>query len=377
MLEKWTQFQKKVARMWDPKMEEYGFYSRDNYELMQAYRLYTLALAREPDMAAMNRLREYKGLSLQASWTLAAAYAAAGKPEVAKTISSGRSTQVRAYQELSYTYGSALRDRAMILEALVLMGEREKAASLVKYISDELSSSRWCSTQEISYSLLAIGKYAGKAGARSKLAFTYQLPDGKSVNAGSNQPVMQIRIPADGKGQQKVTVKNTGQGTLFARAIRSGQPLAGQETAGANDLRLEVLYKDMQGAIIDPAAIPQGTDFVAEVRITHPGARPIRYQELALSQVFPGGWEITNTRMDNIEAFPQAARPDYQDIRDDRVNTFFGLNERQTETYRVQLNAAYQGRFYLPAVSCEAMYDNSISARTPGRWVEVTAPREI
>ena len=40
------------------------------------------------------------------------------------------------------------------------------------------------------------------------------------------------------------------------------------------------------------------------------------------------------------------------------------------------LNAAYQGRFYLPAVSCEAMYDNSIFARVPGQWVEVVKPGE-
>ncbi|MCB0607912.1 MAG: hypothetical protein KDD12_09365, partial [Lewinella sp.] len=62
----------------------------------------------------------------------------------------------------------------------------------------------------------------------------------------------------------------------------------------------------------------------------------------------------------------------YQDFRDDRVYTFFDLPQNKTQVYRVQLNAAYQGRFYLPAVSCEAMYDNSINARTAGRWVEVS-----
>ncbi|MCB9264686.1 MAG: hypothetical protein H6558_06660 [Lewinellaceae bacterium] len=377
MLEKWTQFQKKVARMWDPKMEEYGFFSRNNYELMQAYRLYTLALAQEPDLAAMNRLREYKGLTLQASWTLAAAYAAAGKPEAAKAITANLGTDVPEYRELSYTYGSTLRDKAMILETLLMMGEREKAAPLVKYISEELSSRRWCSTQSLSFSLMAIGKYVGKGGAQNKLAFTYQLQNGKTVNAGSNQPVMQIQIPLEGQSSRKVMVKNTGEGTLFTRIIRTGQPVAGAETASANDLKIEVAYRNMEGGLIDPSALPQGADFIAEVRVTHPGSRPIRYQELALNQIFPSGWEIINTRMDNIEAFAQPDRPDYQDIRDDRVNTFFDLAEGDSEIYRVQLNAAYQGRFYLPATSCEAMYDNSINARVPGRWVEVTAPREI
>ena len=43
-----------------------------------------------------------------------------------------------------------------------------------------------------------------------------------------------------------------------------------------------------------------------------------------------------------------------------------GSNEQQ-----VLLNAAYLGKFYLPAVNCEAMYNNSIYARTIGKWIEV------
>ena len=35
------------------------------------------------------------------------------------------------------------------------------------------------------------------------------------------------------------------------------------------------------------------------------------------------------------------------------------------------LMATYLGRFYRPATVCEAMYDNTITARVPGGWVEV------
>ncbi|MEO6040176.1 MAG: hypothetical protein ABIQ93_17310, partial [Saprospiraceae bacterium] len=65
---------------------------------------------------------------------------------------------------------------------------------------------------------------------------------------------------------------------------------------------------------------------------------------------------------------------DYQDVRDDRVFTYFDLpdkNNKETRVYRVQLNAAYAGRYYLPTVGCEAMYDKRIRASTPGKWVEV------
>jgi uncharacterized protein YfaS (alpha-2-macroglobulin family) len=60
-----------------------------------------------------------------------------------------------------------------------------------------------------------------------------------------------------------------------------------------------------------------------------------------------------------------------QDVRDDRVNTFFDLEPGLSKTFRVMVMATYLGRFYLPSTICEAMYDNSISARVPGSWVEV------
>jgi uncharacterized protein YfaS (alpha-2-macroglobulin family) len=94
------------------------------------------------------------------------------------------------------------------------------------------------------------------------------------------------------------------------------------------------------------------------------------YQELALAQVFPSGWEIINTRMGDLSTGTQSGF-DYQDFRDDRVNTFFDLSENQTKVFRVQLNAAYPGKYYLPATSCSAMYDESVSASVKGQWVSV------
>ena len=86
---------------------------------------------------------------------------------------------------------------------------------------------------------------------------------------------------------------------------------------------MQVAYKTMNGLPLDPSNIPQGTDFIAEVSITHPGVRPILYEELALSQVFPSGWEIINSRMDGFENFKNTSKPEYRDFRDDRVHTFF------------------------------------------------------
>lgn len=377
LLNRWINFQKKVAKRWDPSERHYSYYNRESHQLDQAYRLYTLALAKEPDLAAMNRLRETSNLSLQTKWRLAATYAQAGKPEVARELIKSLSTEVPEYQELSYTFGSELRDRAMILETLNLLGDKEDAAAIVKYISDNLSSTSWYNTQAIAYSLLAIGKFVGAGEVERGLDFAYQLGSRNSVNAGSKHPLMQIDVPVDESAARRVSVKNNTNGVLFARLILQGQPLTGEETAAASNLKLSTTFKNLKGEAIDPSTITQGMDFIAEVKVTHPGTRGIPYKEMALDQIFPSGWEILNTRMDQVQNFTQESPVNYQDYRDDRVHTFFDIAESKTHTYRVQLNAAYQGRFYLPAVSCSAMYDNSIYARAPGQWVQVVGRGEI
>ena len=92
---------------------------------------------------------------------------------------------------------------------------------------------------------------------------------------------------------------------------------------------------------------------------------------MALSQIFPSGWEILNSRMDNTDNSAKSSVPRYQDIRDDRVYTYYTLRASETKTFRIYLNASYYGTFYLPAVYTEAMYDASISARIAGKWVNV------
>ncbi len=373
LLQRLLQFQKEKARSWDPASSGADDYQPGNHGLQQAYRLYTLALAQQPDFAAMNRLREYDGLSVPGKWRLAAAYALSGKPEIARDFTRAAGTEVADYQEMSYTFGSGLRDQAMILETLVLLEQMEEAAQLVRELSEALSAERWLSTQETSFSLLAIAKFAGNSKVGEGLAFRYS-EGGQPVNAGSQRPVMQIALnPQQGRAE----VENTSKGILFARLIRSGKPAVGGTSAAANQLQVEVSYQTTDGRALQPQSLPQGTDFVAKVRVQHPGKRNRRYQELALEQIFPSGWEIINTRMDNLSAGLNNSPYEYQDIRDDRVHTFFDLRPGETRTYFVQLNAAYEGRFYLPPTACEAMYDQSVNANTAGTWVEVGPPRSM
>ncbi len=370
MLESWTAAQKKAAQKWvapDPKGVNEGW-SVTSAELSQAYRLYTLSLAKSSDIAAMNALRERKALSNEARWRLAAAYALAGKSEVAKQLVIGASTTVAKYRELSYTFGSELRDQAMILETLSLIGDKAKGIIVAQEVARQLSSGDWYGTQSVAYGLLAMAKFVGDNKIGDGFAFQYTI-NGKVGTMNSKSPITQIELPAN--GANNLTVKSLSKQQLFVRVIQKGQPATGETTNAASNLQMEVQYKNMKGEPLNIALIKQGTDFVAEVSVTNVGALGRNYREMALSQVFPSGWEINNVRMDNLQTFSNTSIADYQNFRDDRVYTYFDLPRGRTQTYRVKLNAAYIGKFYLPTTLCEAMYDNSISARQAGQWVEV------
>ena len=373
MINSWIKFQKRTAKKW--RYKEGGFSDHGNYnyqDLMQAYRLYTLALAGEAELGAMNRMKEHQKISDQAKWRLAAAYAVLGKTNVAEEMVANLSTSVKDYRELSHTYGSGLRDQAMLLETLHYLKDDGKSAKVLKNISKSMTSGNWYSTQTTAYSLLAVAKVVGNsADASGGFKFDYQIGNDAVINVGSNKPITNILIPIEEKRGESLKIINQHGAVLFANLIKSGQSIMGEEEKKMEDLNMSVKYLDMQGKTIDVSRIEQGTDFIAQVSINNPDSRAMDYDEMALTQVFPSGWEIHNTRMSEVSSIENADIPEYQDIRDDRVYTYFDLDRKEKLTFMVQLNAAYAGSYYLPTLSCEAMYDNSISARIPGKWVEV------
>lgn len=366
LLKRWKKYQKDKSQNWR-KHEQYS-----SSELTQAYRLYTLALAGEADLAAMNRLREVNELPSIAGWMLAAAYAKAGQPEAAKKVIANLPTIVKPYQELAFSYGSDLRDKAIILETLLLLNERTKAFDLLKDMATSLNNdSYWMSTQTVAWCLKAVGAFAG-AEQKGEMKFSYTY-NGKSVSAGTGLSLAQVNLPVAGTAAGSLKLTNEGKGVLFVRVVSEGTPARGQEEDAANNLFIDASYMDTNGNAIDPASVEQGKEMIVSVTVSNPGTRGM-YRNLALKQIFPSGWEINNLRLEGTEDRLSSDKPTYQDVRDDRVYTYFDLGASQKKTFKVLVTASYAGSYYLPAVSCEAMYDHSIYARQKGQVVQVTKP---
>ncbi len=365
VLQQWRSYQRKKALAWN--VTEAPWYGTD---LTQAYRLYLLALAKAPEIGAMNRLKEFKFLSPEAKWRLAAAYNLTGQNQVALQLISGLPIDLPARKDPGFTYGSDLRDEAMILETLTLMGRRTEAYQVLKNVAARLSQDYWYSTQTTAYSLIAIAKFSGEDNGKARIDAAATI-NGKGSDINTRSSVSQSNIALAG-GKGKVQLKNNGKNVLYVRVINEGKPIQGQPIIATNDpntLQVSAVYLNSSGQPIELAQLKQGTDFVAKVTIRNPSVR--NYTEMALSQVFPSGWEILNTRMYNSEGAFKSSESEYMDIRDDRVYHYFDIPGGQTLTYSVQLNAAYLGKFDWPGVYAEAMYDRSISGGVTGKWVEV------
>ena len=319
--------------------------------LTQAYAQYVLALNNMADRGAMNRLREKAAdLKNDVKWMLAAAYALDGNRKVAEELTaqggSGQTGKVDPYDD---TYNSSERQMAVVLMTQTLLGKREEAFRTALKMSDILKKEKWLSTQSTAWMLSTLSNFivSGQTGIDAK-AGKESIRTDKSF----------VSMPLT----EETGVTNNGKESLYAVVSQRYNPAKGEETEAADNIRIAVRYTDMDGKAVDPKSIRASTDFYAVVTVSNISGYE-KYTNLALTHIVPAGWEITSGR--------DLSSVTYQDIRDDRVLSYFDLKRGESKEIPVKLTATYKGRYYLPSIYCEAMYDNSVRALKKGEWIEV------
>jgi uncharacterized protein YfaS (alpha-2-macroglobulin family) len=341
-----------------------GWASRDGNQAEQAYRLYTLALAGEADLGSMNRLRERQEISQLARWRLAAAYWYAGQRDTARRLTANQGLTVADYREYGGTFGSAFRDKTVILETLVLLGgEDADAKALFEETANALSSAAWLSTQETAGALRSAMLFMqGSAGSKAQeLNVEYSLA-GNNGSAVFSSQVVQADLGNPTGTTGNFTVRNRSSAPVYARIGVRGLPEEGKEDALSRGLSLEVEYRNASmGAVLDPAALTTGEDMEISVKVTN--TRRVKVENIALVHQLPASWEIINER---IGGGGSSSSFSYQDIRDDRVMTYFDLDSGASKTIRLRVNKTYGGSYFRPAIHAYAMYDESVAALIPG-----------
>ena len=362
-LNKWTAYQRATASAWRYQ-PQYRYTAND-----QAYRLFTMALAGAPDKGAMNRMREVADLPSLARWFLAAAYATTGRPEVAQGLIDVRNLKTEE-EYRSYYYGSALRDQSIILYTLTTIGNTDEALELLKEVAASLSNDSWYSTQTTAWGLFAYMNFSKKMkGDNSKpLKVSFDF-NGKTEKLTAEEGgIMRNLSPV---ASNRLIIENESEKPVFVTFTEQGVPVAADMTVTENNLGMKVEYMDMEQKPVDVSSLQQGTSFMMTVSVTNTTFRQIR--NLALTKMVPSGWEIQNTRLFEAGLPFKESGYDYRDFRDDRVYTYFSLTPGETKKFFIILTASYRGTYSMPATVCEAMYDEGVTARRPGREVVVTA----
>ncbi len=364
----WIKRQLSLAREWNKKKPAYD-------DQNQAYRLFALAQYDQQVVALCNRFFEDSKPNRLTDNLIAGAYSHLGYPELAKhaLARAQGAHQPTAYGYRNPTFGSELRDQALMLNTYIEMKDTLLAATILQKIAESYKHTSWMSTQTKGQLLAAIAKYKIHFVRSKSIPYSITWNGDQKSYATEVQNMAYDFIPKS--ATNTITIKNEGNQALMVHYNYERKPIALVQTASSKNLKLNNTFEDEQGQRINPSELKQGTDFYMLTTITNPGSLGY-YENMALIQEIPHGWKIHNERLDEIMSEDddpsQTDNPiTYQDIRDDRIMSYFDIASGQKITLRTKLTTTFAGDFFLPPSTCEAMYSNDIYARTSGQKIKV------
>jgi len=341
----------------------------------QTYTLFLLSLAGKPDIGTMNLVREnhLDDLDPLSRKLLAGTYFLAGQKDAAEKVAKHMTTEITSYRESAGTYGSALRDQCLMAYISQIMGERTEAMQLMRSIAHQFKPQEWYSTQENAFALIAICEiYGDKNLIGSSRSFSMEFQDGKTRNYELQG--YQISMDISDYFDKPIKIKTDKPDPLYVSLFEEGIPVEDIVKTGQKGLELTRNFYDDQGNPIPLESISQGDQFWVRYQVRSTAGQPLK--ELALSSIFPSGWEIVNTRMVQGSLPPwisniSVSDSKYMDIRDDRVNWFFDLNSNTEANFIIKCNATFAGAFRLPPVTVEPMYSPDFYARIESGTITV------
>jgi uncharacterized protein YfaS (alpha-2-macroglobulin family) len=239
-------------------------------------------------------------------------------------------------------------------------------------VSAALGGRRYLSTHEAGYGLLAIGTYLETAWNRDADVRGRLEVAGTARALTFDRKGKSVTFDLSDDMGRTLSIHSDSDLPLYAAFEWQGIPVVGPTEAEAKNLGLSVRWLDEDGGEVDPTRLPQGTVLWCHLRVERANRT---VENIALTQIFPSGWEIEATRLRD-EALPMWAESfqmgweTYMDIRDDRVMWFFDLGHQPLD-FLVKLLTVTRGEYILAPSYIEAMYDHNFRALVPGQTVEV------
>ena len=320
------------------------------------YAHFVLALASKPNKSGMNYYRgKEEFLSYDSKYMLAMAYALIGDKNSAKKLVPKDYGNEEPIAQTGGDFSSKFRNQVLALYVLVTADpDNLQITKMVKSLSDRFRTQKYLNTQERSFGLMALGKYSVNLKRSSKEAKV--LVDGKLI-AESTNGELQLK-GKDLKGE-KVEIKTSGEGDLYYFASAEGISESGTVEELDENLMVRRAFFTRDGNMISNNRFKQN-DLVV-VRITAKSLSGGLIENVAITDMLPAGFEIENPRINesiNLDWAKKRNYPEYQDIRDDRINMFCDLQQRERNFYYM-VRAVTRGEFILGPVGAATMYSEN------------------
>jgi alpha-2-macroglobulin len=370
------------------------YYNRDQNKKIApkevVYGLYVLALAGKPNVSVMNYYKANPALlSLDCKYLLSAAYALSGDK---KSFREFLPTQFAGEESVAQTGGSFysdIRDESLALDVLVDVDpENAQIPLMAKHVSDKLKQRDWLSTQELSFSFLALGKIA-RAAANSTVTADVKV-NGSTVGRMEGNTLRlttkDLKGAGSAAGSGSGNLGSTGSGNGNLGAAGSGAGSGGGATPAVNIvtkgsgrlyyfwqaegisstgaykeedsyLKVRKRFFDRNGRAIAGNTFKQNDLVIVELTLDKTYSTDI--DNVVITDMLPAGFEIENPRTKDIPGMDwikDAGSPTALDVRDDRINLFVDMHSNR-QVYYYAVRAVSPGIYHMGPVSADAMYN--------------------
>jgi len=341
---------------------EYRFINNQNVKKGEyiprevAYSLYILALDQKREVSTMNYLKSNKNLLTDDSkYLLAVTYKLlSDNVNYGELLPSKFSNDIPV-QEFSGSFSSFVRDQALALSCLVDVDpSNQQVVELVRHLSEQMKKAGYLHTQEVSFALMALGKYSRSMG-ESSLTASIEIDGKKVADFTSGQDLIlknglenskMVKITTSGKGQLYYSWETSGIGTTPSKDIDSY-------------LQARKSFFNRSGSQISLNSLKQNDLVVIRYSLATNDKSVVN--NVVLTDLLPAGLEIENPRISAVQGLDwikDAAPVDNMDIRDDRVS-FFVTADGKVKNIYILCRAVSKGTFTMGPVMADAMYNGN------------------
>jgi len=344
--------------LWDNATQSYKPQKRIAKPVI--YALYVLALNGKQELSQMNYYKSnVNELTLDMRCMLASAFAVIGNMPACNELLNFKEDNPKTQAMSGGDFSSYIRNNALMLSCLLDADSNDpRIPALALQLNKSVRDARYLSTQERSFTLLAFGKLARKAGKNNVTAdITF---GGKKIGAfdGKN---LSWKSNKGETGTLNITAQ--GKGSLYYFAETSGIPNTPIPETD-NQLKVRKRFLNKNGYEIDLNSIKQGDLIFVEV--TAQTTNTLKVENVAIQDVLPACFEIENSRLtgdDRSFSFMKTPKlyPDYLDIRDDRITAFATVTP-SVKYFYYSVRAVSTGTYIMGAINATAMYDGNYNS---------------